>query len=204
MASFKVPFTLEQEKRYRDYIAELFLEPNAAEYRHEAGVLTNMIICNMASSTIEDGDLTAFDDHPDAIKHIYADFSFLSCHASLWLHDEEFEEARAEVERREKLITGKVSNSIDDDIYQLKPSSVIHKEGLDPDRELTSEEWQQAIEEQMQGFADNYDLDVDDFKQMVGERIASNCRRNPKGFGKKINQNKSNKSKSQKRKRFNI
>ena len=118
------------------------------------------------------------------------------------MYDDDFQEERAAVEKREKFLTGKISNSIvDDEPYGRQPSSVLNKEGLDPDRALTEEELDEAIEEQMQGFANRFGVDVGDFKQMVGEHVRANRKlKKSKGFGVGVSQKKKRKSKSRKRK----
>lgn len=187
-----IPFTLEQEASYRKQILALFDREDNKQFRKDAGVLTNMTLYEIVREINEEGH-NFIEQHRDYIDTVAADFSFLSCYIYDWFEDEDTKPYRLLIEEREKKLTGKVSGLIEYEKDRELPalptkSRVLHKDGLDPDRELTQEEMFEFFEEKMQNFADRYDMEVNDFKQMVGEETRKNTkkrrRKKPLGFGK--------------------
>ncbi len=186
-----IPFTLEQEANYRKQIQDLLAEEHNVEYKKQAGVLTNMTLYEIVKA-INDAEHNFVEEHQDYIEAVAADFSFLSCHVYDWFEDEDVKPYRLLIEEREKKLTGKVSDLNEfEKNFELpvlpKKSKVLHRNGLDPDRELTEKEMFEFFEEEMQNYADRYDIEVNDFKQMIRAEMTKNTkkkrRKKPKGFG---------------------
>ena len=221
MTTFVVPFSIEAERYYRDFIQTLFLAPDNAEFRPLRGVLTNMTIWALSDFIIlfenydrlPDGskDKVALDSFPptdfndlDAtcrfIENHIVNFPVMRRSLLGWLHDPDIADRRDEIERREELLTGKISSAfLPGHAPSLRHSSKIHKEHLNPYGELTQEDIFQALDEDIEYFAERQGLDVDEFKQMVGELVVANRRKKTKGFGNKVS-NKSRKKRKTKSK----
>jgi hypothetical protein len=158
MSDINIPFTLEQETKYRRIISFLFDAADCKKYSAQAGVLTNMLIFEMvkqANQTSPD----FFEHCPEWIE-AHADFDFFNAHIPIWLEDKEFKNVRFEIERREKLITGKVSNSArpltalsqriesQKEIIRSKLSNI---DGFDSSRDFTREEILQFLDAERSG-----------------------------------------------------
>jgi hypothetical protein len=172
MKTPKIPFTLEQEARYRQYFCDVldgedYQKPST---RNLAGVLVNMALFELVN-LIEYVGFNPVDEDIEALKRC-ADFFYLECYYDEWLYNPEFRIYRLMIEEREKKLLGKVSNS-------LSLIKAQHKRDvLEFERELRERERQNA--------ENRHDRDINDFKQMIatekrGKR-AKKRRETPKGF----------------------
>jgi hypothetical protein len=177
MTTLEIPFTLEQEVRYRQYFRDILKQKNYQKrpFSYQTGVLVNMAVYELVKLGIDrDFSLDLFEDDivqlRDAID-AHIDFEFLSDYALDWLISEECEPYRLMIEKREEEITGSVSNSFDVIPLVRKKSKVLNKKGFDPARELTTKEAIELFEEEMKIYADVYDLDMRDFGQLAALEI---------------------------------
>lgn len=163
MSAINIPFTLEQEAKYRQIIRDLLDTVDYKKYSAQAGVLTNMLVFEMvkqANQTSPD----FFEHYPEWIE-AHADFDFFNAHIPIWLEDQEFEDVRLEIEKREKLVTGKVSNSARP-LTALSQRIESHKEmirsklsnvdGFDSSRDFTREEILQFFEAERSGNIESF------------------------------------------------
>ena len=114
MTTLKIPFTLEQEARYRQYFWDVLDEEayQNPSFQRRAGVLVNMALFELVK-LINDIGFNPVEDDITQLDRC-ADFSFLEAYSSDWLYDEDFKPYRLLIEEREKKLTGKVSNPFND------------------------------------------------------------------------------------------
>jgi hypothetical protein len=173
MTTLKIPFTLEQEVRYRQYFRDVLKGEDYQKHRfpYQTGVLVNMAVYELVKFGIYDdfsfdffeGDITQLHDETG----FYIDFQLLSCHTFDWLMGKECQPYRLMIEEREEKITGVVSNSFEVIPLIRKKSKVLNQKGLDPARELTTKEAIKFFEEEMNIYADVYNLDRREFGQLA-------------------------------------
>jgi hypothetical protein len=97
MTTLEIPFTLEQEVRYRQYFRDVLRQKNYQKrpFSYQTGVLVNMAVYELVKLGIDrDFGLDLFEDDivqlRDAID-AHIDFEFLSDYALDWLIGEECE-----------------------------------------------------------------------------------------------------------------
>lgn len=199
MTTLKIPFTLEQEARYRQHFRDVLKRRHHQEssFLHKTGVLVNMAVFELVKlgnnpdhgcDFFENDNAEFYDD----IDYYCTDFSFFSIHALDWLMGDGWESRRLIIEEREEKITGEVSNSFDVIPLVKKKSKVLNRKGLDPARELTTKEAIEFFEEEMEIYADAYHLGQSEFEQLaVLEVLKSREERREMMKNKKIKEEKS-------------
>jgi hypothetical protein len=170
MTTLEIPFTLEQEVRYRQYFRDVLRKEEYQKhpYSYQTGVLVNMAVFELVKLG-NDHDLGHYLVEDDIVElyDVFIDFSYLSIYALNWLIGEECEPYRLMIEEREEKITGVVSNSFDVIPIVRNKSKILNKKGLDPARELTTKKAISFFEEEMDIYENIYHLDGSEFWQLA-------------------------------------
>ncbi len=195
MSGSTFPFTLEQEARYRQYLLEILDEEyyQKPEYQRNSGVLVNMAVYELVKLIKELGYNPAEDDVTELDR--CAEFCYLAAYIGDWLEDEEFQNARKEVEDREKQITGKVSDDFGNWTDAQRYAFVV-REGFrvfkfnrsESDWKKREKKMYRYLEQNIQDYAERMNLDVQKFRREVNREMnkyfGKKSRQKPKGFGK--------------------